>query len=313
MNLRSIDLNLLVVLDALLDERHVSRAALRLGMSQPAASNALARLRHLFGDPLLERTAAGMVLTPRAEAARGPLKTLLAGVTGVLDPPPPDPRSLRQVVRMVMADMPAREAIVPLLERLAETAPGIDLVIQPWRGPARTVEALRQGDADLALAVVDDPDPDIVRMELFREHYRAILRRDHPAAGRLTLENWLEWPHVMVSGRSERRSHLDDRLAERGLKRRVGIVVPSFLAVPEIVARSDMIALLPSTCLPENAGSGFCVCDPPLEMDGFMVDLTWHRRNDADPAIRHVAGLIRGIIDAAHGDAAASGDTRVPE
>jgi len=308
MNLRRVDLNLLVVLDALLDERHVSRAACRLGLSQPAASNALARLRDLFGDPLLERTRNGMVLTARAEALRAPLKTLLSDVTGVLDPPPPDLETLERTVRMVMADMPAREVVSPLLERLAETAPRMDLVVLPWRGADRTLDSLRQGDTDLALSVFDCEEPDIARVDLFEERYRAILRRGHPAADALTLERWLSWPHVMVSGRGERHSHLDERLAEQGLQRRVGVVVPSFLVVPDIVAASDMVALLPSSCLPDRPERDLIVCDPPLAVPGFMVSLAWHRRSDADPGIRHVVETVRDIVRASYPPPADTGE-----
>ncbi|WP_198148023.1 LysR family transcriptional regulator [Elstera litoralis] len=135
MNLRTIDLNLLVILDALLDEAHVSRAADRLGLSQPATSAALERCRHLFADPLLERGKAGMRATPKAEALRAPIKSLLADIQGLVNPPETDLATLRQTIRIIMADHPAAMIVGPLHHRLSKTAPGLDLVIQP--GTAR--------------------------------------------------------------------------------------------------------------------------------------------------------------------------------
>lgn len=295
MHLRSIDLNLLVVLDALLDESHVTRAADRLGLSQPAASAALDRCRHLFRDPLLERGRGLMRLTPRAEALRGPLKDLLAGVVAVLDPPPVPLAALRQTIRLVMADYPAIAVIAPLQRLLAATAPGIDLVIQPWHGAAAALDAMARGGTDLAVSVFPELAPGFRREELLRETYRVLLRRDHPAAAGFDLERWLAWPHILVSGRGETRGDLDEALVRLGRSRRVGLVVPSFLMVPPLVRHSDLIAMLPSRCLPPE-DPGFTTFQPPIPVEGFPLHLAWHVRRDADPGLRHVIGLIRGLL-----------------
>ncbi|OQM76970.1 LysR family transcriptional regulator [Manganibacter manganicus] len=296
MNLRLIDLNLLVVLDVLLDEAHVSRAAERLALSQPAASSALERCRHLFGDPLLLRGRGVMRLTPKAEALRGPLKTLLADTVKLLDPPVIDLADLRQTVRIVMSDFPAAVIAGPMHRHLAQTAPGIDLVIVPWVGAAAAQEALEKGEADLAVSVFPDPGEVFRRETLLHETYVVAMRRNHPAAADFDLESWLAFPHVLVSGRGQIRGALDEALAVLGRARRVGMVVPSFLIVPPLLEASDLIALLPSRCIPADAAGRFAVFEPPIAVEGFPLHLAWHARRDRDAGVQHVAGNLRALL-----------------
>jgi DNA-binding transcriptional LysR family regulator len=296
MNLRSIDLNLLVVLDALLDEAHVSRAADRLGLSQPATSSALERCRYLFDDPLLERGKGLMRLTPKAESLRVPLKNILSDVTAIIQPPAVDLMTLRQTVRVVMADLPAIIVAGPLHKQLAKTAPGINLVVQPWHGASEALDALAKGTIDLASSVFPAADVSFRRKELLWVRYLVLMRKDHPAAKEFNLEAWLAYPHVMVSGRGDTRGALDDVLMGIGRTRRVGVVVPSFLMVAPLLAGSDLIAMLPSRCIPADSADDLAVFEPPIEVAGFPLHLSWHVRRDADPAVQHVAALIQNIL-----------------
>lgn len=294
MNLRSLDLNLLVILDALLDEAHVSRAADRLGLSQPAASAALQRCRHLFRDELLERGRGTMRLTARAEALRVPLKSLLAGVGDLVDPPEVPLAELRQTLRIAMADYPALFVTGPLQRALAERAPGVDLVIQPWHGAEAAKAALVDGTTDIAISVFPGEDGDIHREELLAESYVIALRPGHPAIPGFDLGAWLAWPHILVSGRGEARSPLDAELARFSLSRRVGLVVPSFGMVPDLLRGSDMIAMLPSRVM---AASGDLVILPtPIPVPGFPLHLAWHRRREKDRALRHVAAVLVRLL-----------------
>lgn len=297
MNLRSIDLNLLVVLDALLDEAHVSRAAARLNLSQPATSSALDRCRHLFGDPLLERGRGGMQLTPKAEALRDPLKNLLVGIAAVVDAPEEPLSEIRQTVRITTADHPGIIIVGPLHQALARTAPGIDLVIQPWHGAPAALDSLARGASDIALSVFPTIDEAAFHCEtLLDEHYVVAMRRDHPAAADFSLDRWLAFPHVLISGRGDTRSPLDDQLAALGKSRRVGIVVPSFLMVPPLLDGSDLLAMMPAHTLPPDAAGRFHVAPPPIPVRGFPLHLAWHRRRDKDRAVRHVADELRRIL-----------------
>ena len=295
-NLRGVDLNLLVVLDALLGEAHVSRAAARLGLSQPAASAALDRLRHLFGDPLLLRGRGGMRLTPAAQALRPRLHAALASVRAVLDAPAPDLLVLRQDVRLVMADAPAALVVAALVPRLARTAPGLRPVLLPWRGAADAAERLERGEADLAASVLPPLGPAFRQEALGWQHYVVAMRPGHPAAGG-GLEAWLAYGHVVVSGQGEAATLVDAALRARGLSRRVAAVVPSFLMVPPLLHGSDLLALVPAGCLPRDAP--LHAMPPPLPVDGFRLGLAWHARRDGDPAVRHVAAEIRAVLDGA--------------
>lgn len=298
MNLRSVDLNLLVVLDALLDEAHVSRAAQRVGLSQPAASSALERCRQLFGDPLLQRGAGGMVLTPKARALAGPVKDVLAAAVALLDHGEPDLTLIRQTVRIVMADHPAT-AVAPKLHRLlASGAPGITVAILPWHGAAAALDGLARGTADLAVSVFPVIEADFTRRELLRESYVVAMRRDHPASDGFDLERWLAYPHVLVSGRGETHGALDEALAGIGRTRRIGMVVPSFMMVPPLLAASELIALLPSRCLPASARSDLIAIPPPIAVEGFPLHSAWHKRRAGDPAVQHVARLVEELVTA---------------
>ncbi|TCR61227.1 LysR family transcriptional regulator [Bosea sp. BK604] len=299
MNLRSVDLNLLVVLDALLDEAHVSRAAERVGLSQPAASSALERCRHLFGDRLLERGRGTMLLTPKAQSLQEPIKDLLAQMTALIDPPAPDLSTLHQTVRMVTADLPPALLAGELHAQLAQAAPGITLALLPWHGAAEALEALARGNADLAVSVFPTVEKDFIRKELLQERYVVAMRRGHPAAESFDLERWLAYRHILISGRGETFGALDEALAALGRSRRIGLVVPSFLLVPPLLLGSDLIALLPSRTLPPEAGEHFVTFEPPIPVAGFPLHVAWHRRNDRDPAVQYVARLVETVLGTA--------------
>ncbi|MGV6876741.1 LysR family transcriptional regulator [Pseudochelatococcus sp. B33] len=291
MNLRSLDLNLLVILDALLDEAQVSRAADRLGLSQPAASAALQRCRHLFRDELLERGRGTMRLTDKAESLRAPLKSLLAGVMDLVDPPEVPLAELRQTLRICMADYPALFVTGPLQRALAGTAPGIDVVIQPWHGAEAARVALVDGSTDIAISIFPGDDEDLHREALLVEHYVIALRSGHPAIPGFDLDRWLDYPHILVSGRGEARSPLDAALARMGRARRVGLVVPSFGLVPTLLRGSNMIAMLPSRVM--VAADDLATLPTPIPVAGFPLHLAWHRRRAKDAGLQHVAGVLR--------------------
>ena len=291
--LRSVDLNLLVILEALIEEAHVTRAAGRLGLSQPAASNALERLRHLFRDPLLEKRGRHMRLTPTADAMRPALKAVLAAVRDMLHVQPLDLANIRRTVRIVMADMPAVALLAKLQRRLARSVPGVTLAVLPWHGGVDALRQLSGGAVELVLSVLPSLDPaNFCQTKLFDERYLVAMRHGHPAAASFDLNHWLAHPHVVVSGNGESTTPIDTELAARDRIRQVAMVVPSFLMVAPLLVRSDLIALLPSSCVPLNDPAPLATFAPPIPIDGFRLDLAWHRRNSYDAVIRHVAAEI---------------------
>ena len=295
-DLRSVDLNLLVILDALLEEAHVSRAAVRLHLSQPATSNALERLRHLFGDRLLERGRGGMRLTPAAEALRLPLRDALGSIATLVRRGKTDLATMRQTVRMVIADALAAMLLPALHARLVRTAPGVTLAVLPWRGGTEAVRQLAAGEAELVASVLPTLEPTFRKVPLFDEHYVVAMRSDHPAAQAFCLQSWLHYPHVLVSGSGSATTGLDTALAAQGLSRRVSLVVPSFVMVLPLLSGSDLVALLPSRCVTPDVVAKLATFVPPVPVDGFRLDLAWHMRRDGDLVVRHVADEMRALM-----------------
>ncbi len=301
MNLRRIDLNLLVILDALLDEAHVTRAAQRLLLSQSAMSNALARCRELFHDPLLVKVGGGMKLTAKAQSLRWPLKHALAGLDAVFAPDQPALASVQANVRIGMADALLNTVAAPIQRALQVDAPGIALVYLPWSGGREMVRQLVNDDLDIAVSVMPQTDASLRRHMLAMEHYQEVMRLGHPAAADFTLDAWLAHPHVVVSPRGTPRGALDDALLRIGRQRRIGLVLPSFVTALQIVAHTDLIAMVPSRCLTDDDHQCLAIFAPPLSVETFPLHLAWHSRNDANLAVQHVCMLLRQWIDGADG------------
>lgn len=295
-DLRGVDLNLLVVLDALLEEKSVTRAARRLNMSQPAASRALSRLRALFGDALLVEGSGGYVLSARAEALQSGLQRTLAGVGEMLHTVSFDPATATGHVRLAMLDLQAASLVPFLLTRLAVEAPGLNLDILP--PTATAIESLESDAADAVIGVFDNAPAGIRLRRLFDDRFVTLMRAGHPAAASgLTLERYLALSHIVVSVTGVGPAPVDIALAKRGLSRRVQVRVPSFLAAVEIAAGSDLIMTLPTSLAQTAAGMGRLVSmAPPVDLGSFTMSVLWHARHQDDP--RHI-WLRRTVVAAA--------------
>ncbi|TIN11765.1 MAG: LysR family transcriptional regulator [Mesorhizobium sp.] len=295
-DLRRIDLNLLVALEALLDEKNVTRAASRLGMSQPAASRALGRLRALFSDALLVDGPGGYVLSARAEEVRPVLRGILAGVREMVEANAFDPATATGRIRLLMPDLQAAVLAPHLLARLGREAPSLDLdIVAPGTD---AVEALEQGIADAMVALVDEAPAGIRRRGLYDEKLVTLMRAEHPALARkLTLERFLALEHIVVSVTGVGPAPVDEVLARIGRTRRVKLRVPNFFAALEIAARSDLIMTLPSSLARAAANmKRFVSLPPPLDLGSFTMSLVWHARQQDAP--RHI-WLRRAIVAAA--------------
>ncbi|SEN76248.1 transcriptional regulator, LysR family [Sphingomonas gellani] len=290
MNMRGVDLNLLTILTAVLEEGGVSRAASRLGMSQPAVSSALERCRHLFGDPLLERHGNAMAPTARGAALRQPLAEIMDTIAGLIGLDPPPLSEVKRVVHLAMADAVATRLGPMLHEALAAQAPGIVLALHPWRGGSAALAELARGPLDLVISVLPaSNDPAIHSEIVLRERYLVAMRRDHPAADRFDLDTWLAWPHLIVSASGATDTPVDAALRTIGRSRSIGMVVPSFVMVPNLLAGSDLVALVPALMMDGAVTNSVVTFEPPLPIDGFSLRLAWHRRNTHDVAVQHVA------------------------
>lgn len=296
-NLASIDLNLLVALDALLTERHVTRAAKVVGLTQPAMSNALSRLRTLLGDPLFVRTADGMQPTPRAEGLAIPLAEALRQIRdSILRPTTFDPKTASVTFNIATADFELLVLVPALTERLAATAPGVRLHCTTPRGRL-PIDDLMQGKIDLMIGIRQEDHPGLFKARLFDERYLCALRGDHPdAAKKLTLARYAALDHMLISPYGGMTGTVDGALAAAGLSRNVKLAVPHFAMAPFVLLRTPYVLTLP-----ERAARLFAanlpirLVPPPLELQGFTEYLFWHERTQNDPAHKWLRGVIKDV------------------
>lgn len=265
MNLAALDLNLLVALDALLLESNVGRAAMRIGLSQPAASHALRRLRDVLGDPLLVRVGARMELTPRAQALRGPLAQTLEQVRGLFIPDVFDARQSDRHFRLMMPDLAVELLMPPLMKKLDSVAPGVRINVVPWRGPAiMTAEFTRSLDMVISIGNAFNG---FHRQLLYVDSDALAVRKGHPAASRLkTTDGFLKARHIAVVLRGQSEDLIDDWLRSKKLERQIALVVPSYIEALHVVARTDLVAFVPRRLIAALAQPlSLTIIAPPLD------------------------------------------------
>jgi DNA-binding transcriptional LysR family regulator len=300
MNVRDLDLNLLRVFDAVSSEHGVTPAAARLGLTQPAVSNALARLRALFGDALFVRTAAGMEATPFARGVAEPVRQALALLESALAHGPGfEPATSTRAFRFYMSDLGQVEFLPPLVERVQRAAPGVRL-----EAVAADLEhigdALGTGALDLAVGFLPALGPPVARRALFRDPYVCLMRAGHPAGGKkLTMKRFAEAAHVLVTYRGGGHRVIEEALERSGVARRIALRVPHFTVVPMVLARTDLILTLPARVarVYERQG-GFKSLPPPVAMPPAEVAVHWHERFEADPGNRWLRDQVIELFSA---------------
>lgn len=297
MQLSAIDLNLLVVLQALLQTESVKATSTRLGLSPSAVSHALARLRDTLDDPLLVRAGQRLTMTPRARALRPELDAALELLQRSLTPDAPfDPSLERREFVVATTDHVELSLLLPLGTRLREVAPGIDLHSRAPR--PQSADMLRNGDADLGVGVLRNLPDDIAHEVLFQEHFVTLMRHDHPARrGPWNAKRYANLDHVLVAPGGRPHGLLDTKLEALGLKRRIARMVSTFLVAPFLVQASDLVVTLPSKVATPLADQLGLACRPPpkaLETI-FEVAMAWHRRDDNDPAHRWLREQVRNV------------------
>lgn len=291
-DIRTLDLNLLRALDALLDERSVTRAADRLALTQPAVSGMLTRLRESFGDPLFLRSQRGVVPTLRALELAGPVKRILDEIDGLLQPPRFDPATAQFTLSVAATDYALQAIMVPFLRRLRQEAPNLKVAVRPIEAK-RMQSALEQGELDLVLITPEHAAPDLHTRHLFREHYVCALREGHPDAtpDRMTLDRFCALDHALVSYTGGGFSGVTDaELAKLGRSRRVVLSITSFLVLLDILRQTDLITVVPAKLL--NEAEGVRLLAPPLAIPGFDKLAAWHDRTHRDAGHRWVRALL---------------------
>ncbi|MCB9553046.1 MAG: LysR family transcriptional regulator [Myxococcales bacterium] len=298
MKLEGYDLNQIRALCALLHEAHVARAAQRLGITAPAASNALRRLREDFGDPLLVRAGRGLVRTPRGEALLGPARAVMEAAERVFAAGEPfDPGRFEGDFRVSTSDYVAHVLLGPLDALVSARAPGARLRLRPYSRPS--VEWLREA-GDLALRPALAGEPELCAEPLFDDGFLCVMRRGHPLTkGTLTVDRFAAASHVLVApiGESDV-GVVDTALAGLGRSRRVMRTVSSFFMVPGLVQGSDHIATLPAAYARVVARQWDLAVRPvPVAVPWVTIHMVWHRRYDGDPRHGWLRGVMREVVD----------------
>lgn len=291
-NIASLDLNLLKALDALLDTRSVTLAAARLGLSQPAVSGMLARLRDVFGDPLFVRAQRGLLPTPRALSLAVPLRRALAELEGLVKPVAFDPATATGPVRIAATDYAQAALVLPLLRLLRRQAPGLRVAVRPVE--AGFVDNLAAGTLDLALVTPQMATNSLRARRLFDETYVCILREGHPDANGLDLDRFCALDHAIMShDGTQFRGTTDTALDAVGRSRNVVATLPSFLVLMNLVRGSDTIAMIPRRLV--DGAEGLVLRDPPIAVPGFTKVAVWHERMHHDPAHAWMRDRLAGL------------------
>jgi len=299
MNLQTIDLNLLLVFEALMSERNVTRAAKRLGLSQPAMSNALTRLRRTFDDPLFMRTPAGMVPTPAAQSLSGPIMSALSQLREVLEEKREfDPSASEQVFHLLSNDYAEALLLPSLLNALSQHASHIRL---RFHRPANLFElpsaSMLKDSFDLAIGFYADTltlDSSIRAEKLWEEKNVCIASRRHPTIrGKITLRQYAETARIAVFYKNQGQGVIDTLLAQKGYSRPAAVQVPHFISIPFAVASTELIGTIP-----ERLAQFFQdqlelqILPLPFNLQPFRMTLLWHERFHNDPGHQWLRSLI---------------------
>lgn len=298
-HLSRIDLNLVPALVALLDERHVSRAATRMGLSQPAMSRALQRLRRLFDDELLVRSAQGYALTPRAERIREQLTGVLEDLDQVFGPDTFEPATASRTIRVAVTDYTVSTFGSVLAQRILTESPqstvSFDIVDD------RVFDKLDAGGIDL-VALGRMPPERFHVQQLFTDHFVCVVAAEHRLAGRrsITLAEYLRWPHLVIDIEHGAQPGVDPALQQLRASRRVGVTTPFHVVAPATLPDTDLVLTFPARLVPLYVDPARTrVLRAPREIPEFPIYAVWHPRMDADPWHRWLRDAVREVTAAA--------------
>lgn len=296
-HLPSVDLNLLPALEALLRRKNVSQAAADVGLSQPAMSRALARLREVLGDALLIRApGGGYALSPRGEALATQLAGALDQVKAVFQPQEFNPALVERTVRVVGGDTQAILLMPPLMKRLAKEAPGIDVRLENYS--PTMIQRMETGQLDLAFAIANYPLPPGARSEPYGvDRLALVMRKDHPMVKKKwTIEDYGKWDQAGISIFGDSGSDMDAQLARFGVHRRMALVTPTFIGAIAAVSQTDMVTTLSRVFAQHFAASfGLVLKEPPLPETRLDLTMVWSHVRQADPVLTWLRGVIREV------------------
>lgn len=285
--MESNDFGILVALDALLQEESVTLAARRVGLSTPAMSHALARIRDRLGDAILVRSGRAMVLTPRAIALKARVHSVVTEARAALEPD--SPFVARELSRTFVVH--ATDYVLTMLgltvdRLLRDEAPAVSLRFVP--NTTDDAAVLRDGGSDMAVGIYGDLPPEMRSRQLLTDRFVCVVRREHPRVGkRLSLEQFVELSHIQVAPRGKPGGYLDDVLRDKGLQRVVARAVPYFVPALQLTAQTDYVLTVSERIAEKFAMDlGLKLLEVPIELRPYALSLLWHPRFDGDPGHR---------------------------
>lgn len=296
--LANIDLNLLVVFDLLYQEQNTQRVALRLGITQPAVSHALKRLRHLLEDELFERTSQGLQPTPRASRLHPGIADALSRMNDTLNLCDDfNPAQSDRTFHINMTDIGEIVFLPRLLKHLSHHAPGVSLnTVRSHHNDLK--KEMEEGEIDLAVGLIPQLGAGFYQQRLFVQRYVCLMRKQHPlAAKEFCLEAFRAAHHAVVVAQGTGHGIIEEQLAHAGVVRPVRLTLPHFAAVPYIVSSSDLVVTVTDK-LAEATGErfGLVIREHPLTFPEIPINLFWHRRFHQDPGNRWLRGLMFSLF-----------------
>jgi DNA-binding transcriptional LysR family regulator len=297
MNWNTFDLNLLVVFDAVMQERNLTRTGQRLGLTQSAVSHALARLRHMLNDELLVRSPDGMLPTPRAERMAGPIHQALQDMRVVLEADEFKPSQASRGFTISANNYAARAVIPAFLRRVAMLAPSVLIEIRPI-GLLNTLDQLDAGTVELVLDTVREGAERFKCVGLLEDEYVAILSADHPVASEpaLSIEHLKDLPHITVTSSGDDTLFVDDALAEQGLARHIWARVPLHSLLSVLIGSRALAVVPRRVALDFKSTSPLIIRPLPFISPRVSLSIIWHRRLDGDPAHRWLRATLRASV-----------------
>jgi len=298
-NIRSVDLNLLVVFDALFDERSVTRAAERLAVTQPTVSGLLKRLRQTFSDQLFLRTSHGILPTPRAEALARPVKELLANAQSLVTLEVFDPATAETTIKICGSDYLQYAVISPLVAAIRKVAPKIKVMVAPRPDANALADLFARGEMDLCISAREVVLPDLTSRLLYRDRYICVARKNHPLkARRISVKQLCAFDHLLVDPTGMSPSGVVDAIMSKsGYRRRVAMAVPTFHLLFDILGSDDFIAFVPAGLLRKRR-SDLRVFDTTLALPAIEVLASWHPRLSGDAQHKWLRELLVKIARA---------------
>jgi len=295
--MRTQELNLLMIFDAIMVERSITRAAERLAMTQPAVSNAVSRMRALWKDELFVKNGRNIQPTAYAQNLWSKIKKPLGELTEAVDPTDFDPATVKRTFKIAVSDIVVDAAWLPLRKMLKEQAPHINIHAIPYTDMSSD-QMLEDAKVDLIIGVANIENNSTRREYLFSPHFVCVMRPGHPLnKENLSMEEFCSADHLFISLSGDITNTTDQVLAQHGLSRRIAFTVNHFAAITPLVEGSDLLCIAPSAPVINALQSGrLAGTKPPIELTPPQISLLWHKRQDRDIGLHWIRRQLKEII-----------------